>query len=169
MKKVNFYKITGPLPAFDSKYEGLFVFTTNDNKLFLGVNGSWSELTNNETLDIIEQNERVVATALCDLDNRISSMSDDTEQLKEIIHADEMTTAAALNDLNEKIYNLSEVNESDLNDLNEKIYNLSDTMKKKEEVTAASLNDLNKRIDHMNAEIINISRKLDELMNNSGV
>lgn len=137
MKKVNFYKITGPLPTFDSKYEGLFVYTTNDKKLFLGVNGSWSELTNNGILDIIEQNERVVASAL--------------------------------NDLNTRISNLSEVNASDVNNLNDKISNLSDTMKQKEEVTAASLNDLNKRIDSMHVEIRNISRKLDELINNSGV
>ena len=137
MKKVNFYKITGPLPTFDSKYEGLFVYTTNDKKLFLGVNGSWSELTNNEILDIIEQNEIVVSSAL--------------------------------NDLNKRISNLSEVNASDVNNLNDKISNLSDTMKQKEEVTAASLNDLNKRIDSMHVEIRNISRKLDELMNNSGV
>ena len=137
MKKVNFYKITGPLPTFDSKYEGLFVYTTNDKKLFLGVNGSWSELTNNEILDIIEQNEIVVSSAL--------------------------------NDLNERISNLSEVNASDVNNLNDKISNLSDTMKQDEEVTAASLNDLNKRIDIMHVEIRNISRKLDELMNNSGV
>ena len=137
MKKVNFYKITGPLPTFDSKYEGLFVYTTNDKKLFLGVNGSWSELTNNEILDIIEQNEIVVSSAL--------------------------------NDLNERISNLSEVNASDVNNLNDKISNLSDTMKQDEEVTAASLNDLNKRIDSMHVEIRNISRKLDELMNNSGV
>ena len=137
MKKVNFYKITGPLPTFDSKYEGLFVYTTNDKKLFLGVNGSWSELTNNEILDIIEQNEIVVSSAL--------------------------------NDLNERISNLSEVNASDVNDLNDKISNLSDTIKQDEEVTAASLNDLNKRIDSMHVEIRNISRKLDELMNNSGV
>ena len=74
MKKVNFYKITGPLPTFDSKYEGLFVYTTNDKKLFLGVNGSWSELTNNEILDIIEQNEIVVSSALNDLNERIDSM-----------------------------------------------------------------------------------------------
>lgn len=137
MKKVNFYKITGPLPTFDSKYEGLFVYTTNDKKLFLGVNGSWSELTNNEILDIIEQNEIVVSSAL--------------------------------NDLNERISNLSEVNASDVNNLNDKISNLSDTMIQDEEVTAASLNDLNKRIDSMHVEIRNISRKLDELMNNSGV
>ena len=137
MKKVNFYKITGPLPTFDSKYEGLFVYTTNDKKLFLGVNGSWSELTNNEILDIIEQNEIVVSSAL--------------------------------NDLNERISNLSEVNASDVNNLNDKISNLSDTMKQDEEVTAASLNDLKKRIDRMHVEIRNISRKLDELMNNSGV
>lgn len=137
MKKVNFYKITGPLPTFDSKYEGLFVYTTNDKKLFLGVNGSWSELTNNEILDIIEQNEIVVSSAL--------------------------------NDLNERTSNLSEVNASDVNNLNDKISNLSDTMKQDEEVTAASLNDLNKRIDSMHVEIRNISRKLDELMNNSGV
>ena len=137
MKKVNFYKITGPLPTFDSKYEGLFVYTTNDKKLFLGVNGSWSELTNNEILDIIEQNEIVVSSAL--------------------------------NDLNERISNLSEVNTSDVNNLNDKISNLSDTMIQDEEVTAASLNDLNKRIDSMHVEIRNISRKLDELMNNSGV
>lgn len=137
MKKVNFYKITGPLPTFDSKYEGLFVYTTNDKKLFLGVNGSWSELTNNEILDIIEQNEIVVSSAL--------------------------------NDLNERISNLSEVNASDVNNLNDKISNLSDTMIQDEEVTASSLNDLNKRIDSMHVEIRNISRKLDELMNNSGV
>ena len=137
MKKVNFYKITGPLPTFNSKYEGLFVYTTNDKKLFLGVNGSWSELTNNEILDIIEQNEIVVSSAL--------------------------------NDLNERISNLSEVNASDVNNLNDKISNLSDTMIQDEEVTAASLNDLNKRIDSMHVEIRNISRKLDELMNNSGV
>ena len=137
MKKVNFYKITGPLPTFDSKYEGLFVYTTNDKKLFLGVNGSWSELTNNEILDIIEQNEIVVSSAL--------------------------------NDLNERISNLSEVNTSDVNNLNDKISNLSDTMIQDEEVTAASLNDLNERIDSMHVEIRNISRKLDELMNNSGV
>ena len=137
MKKVNFYKITGPLPTFDSKYEGLFVYTTNDKKLFLGVNGSWSELTNNEILDIIEQNEIVVSSAL--------------------------------NDLNERISNLSEVNASDVNNLNDKISNLSDTMIQDEEVTAASLNDLNERIDSMHVEIRNISRKLDELMNNSGV
>ena len=31
MKKVNFYKITGPLPTFDSKYEGLFVTGMNGN------------------------------------------------------------------------------------------------------------------------------------------
>ena len=137
MKKVNFYKITGPLPTFNSKYEGLFVYTTNDKKLFLGVNGSWSELTNNEILDIIEQNEIVVSSAL--------------------------------NDLNERISNLSEVNASDVNDLNDKISNLSDTMIQDEEVTAASLNDLNERIDSMHVEIRKISRKLDELMNNSGV
>ena len=137
MKKVNFYKITGPLPTFDSKYEGLFVYTTNDKKLFLGVNGSWSELTNNEILDIIEQNERV--------------------------------TASALNDLNKRISNLSEVNASDVNNLNDKISNLSDIIEQDEEVTAASLNDLNERIDSMHVEIRKISRKLDELMNNSGV
>ena len=137
MKKVNFYKITGPLPTFNSKYEGLFVYTTNDKKLFLGVNGSWSELTNNEILDIIEQNERV--------------------------------TASALNDLNKRISNLSEVNASDVNNLNDKISNLSDIIEQNEEVTAASLNDLNERIDSMHVEIRNISRKLDELMNNSGV
>ena len=137
MKKVNFYKITGPLPTFNSKYEGLFVYTTNDKKLFLGVNGSWSELTNNEILDIIEQNEIVVSSAL--------------------------------NDLNKRISNLSEVNASDVNNLNDKISNLSDTMIQDEEVTAASLNDLNERIDSMHVEIRNISRKLDELMNNSGV
>ena len=136
-EKVNFYKITGPLPTFDSKYEGLFVYTTNDKKLFLGVNGSWSELTNNEILDIIEQNERV--------------------------------TASALNDLNKRISNLSEVNASDVNNLNDKISNLSDIIEQDEEVTAASLNDLNERIDSMHVEIRNISRKLDELMNNSGV
>lgn len=137
MKKVNFYKITGPLPTFNSKYEGLFVYTTNDKKLFLGVNGSWSELTNNEILDIIEQNEIVVSSAL--------------------------------NDLNERISNLSEVNASDVNNLNDKISNLSDIIEQDEEVTAASLNDLNERIDSMHVEIRNISRKLDELMNNSGV
>ena len=137
MKKVNFYKITGPLPTFDSKYEGLFVYTTNDKKLFLGVNGSWSELTNNEILDIIEQNEIVVSSAL--------------------------------NDLNDKISNLSEVNASDVNNLNDKISNLADIIEQDEEVTAASLNDLNERIDSMHVEIRNISRKLDELMNNSGV
>ena len=137
MKKVNFYKITGPLPTFDSKYEGLFVYTTNDKKLFLGVNGSWSELTNNEILDIIEQNEIVVSSAL--------------------------------NGLNERISNLSEVNASDVNNLNDKISNLSDIIEQDEEVTAASLNDLNERIDSMHVEIRNISRKLDELMNNSGV
>ena len=137
MKKVNFYKITGPLPTFNSKYEGLFVYTTNDKKLFLGVNGSWSELTNNEILDIIEQNEIVVSSAL--------------------------------NDLNKRISNLSEVNASEVNNLNDKISNLSDIIEQDEEVTAASLNDLNERIDSMHVEIRNISRKLDELMNNSGV
>ena len=162
MKKVNFYKITGPLPTFNSKYEGLFVYTTNDKKLFLGVNGSWSELTNNEILDIIEQNEIVVSSALNDLNERISNLSD-------IIEQNERVTASALNDLNKRISNLSEVNTSDVNNLNDKISNLSDTMIQDEEVTAASLNDLNKRIDSMHVEIRNISRKLDELMNNSGV
>ena len=137
MKKVNFYKITGPLPTFNSKYEGLFVYTTNDKKLFLCVNSSFSQLTNNEILDIIEQNEIVVSSAL--------------------------------NDLNERISNLSEVNASDVNNLNDKISNLSDIIEQDEEVTAASLNDLNERIDSMHVEIRNISRKLDELMNNSGV
>ena len=32
------------------------IILANDNKLFLGVNGSWSELTNNNVYDIIGNN-----------------------------------------------------------------------------------------------------------------
>ena len=47
MSKVIFVKHDGELPTFESSYKGYFVLVNSD-KLYVGTDGGWKELTNSE-------------------------------------------------------------------------------------------------------------------------
>ena len=51
MSKVIFIDHDGELPTFESSYKGYFVLVNSD-KLYVGTDGGWKELTNSELGDL---------------------------------------------------------------------------------------------------------------------